>query len=664
MTRTLLLFTLSSIALVGMLAAQESDYSEENPPVQEEQSAVVDADNPGMGLLDQATEAKLRASTVLDLGQVIVLCQRAKKMGLSGENLKYCNQLLASTQLQRGLFLAQSLLNSQSRPGDWAMIRQRTLIDLEEAVTVIKDHPTAYLRIAQLNLLPDGNENRAKEALKLVIPCAKSEPPLQLQAVRLLVELEPEPEQREATLAMAAKDGNPQIRMLHALTLLELKQDSRAMDVLQKLIEDESSNDELNDRVVAVLAGFDKHDLAMKILNMLSEKGTDERKNQVDLMKAKLYFKMEQYDHALALLDSLRGKLQGDDESLVNSWMLRSTIHLAMDNTAEALKNIEAAEKIRPDFPPILQQKYDILMEQKKFDEALEVTKKLQSHNPEDRGNFLLEIHVLTELKKYDDALEIAQKLRTQFPENPQWVMILMGIYTKQKVYDKALALVDEQLKETPDDLRWIVAKAQVYSEQKKWDAAVSWLESCLQKNPDSQEITLALIGVLVEKKSFKAAQERIQSLLAKEPNNVFLLRLDSQMSISLGLHHDAVKALMKVVETDPKDYTSINNLAWLLCTSPIDSVRNGRRALELAEKASELSRYKKAFVLSTLAAAHAEMGDFDKAKEWSMKSIDIAKEEQSKSEEEQKELLDNLQKELESFKRNTPFRELLEESN
>jgi tetratricopeptide (TPR) repeat protein len=210
--------------------------------------------------------------------------------------------------------------------------------------------------------------------------------------------------------------------------------------------------------------------------------------------------------------------------------------------------------------------------------------------------------------------------------------------------------------------VRWILAKAGVYSEQKKWDEAVNWLESCLQKNSDSREINLALIGVLFDKKSFRVAKKRIQPLLTDHPDDLMLLRFDSQLSISLGLHSDAVKVLTKVVETDPMDYTSINNLAWILSTSPIDSVRNGHRAVELAKKAGELTRYKRAFILSTLAAAYAEAGDFDKAREWSQQSVDVAKAEKGKTEEERQELLDHLQKEWDCFKQDIPFRELLDE--
>jgi hypothetical protein len=100
-----------------------------------------------------------------------------------------------------------------------------------------------------------------------------------------------------------------------------------------------------------------------------------------------------------------------------------------------------------------------------------------------------------------------------------------------------------------------------------------------------------------------------------------------------------------------------------------MDMVRDGKRALELAEKACKLTDYKEAFIVSTLAAAHAEVQDFDKAKEWSQKCVDMVKADEksldktdTKAVAKHKELLDNVTKELESYKRNEPFRELVTE--
>ena len=667
MKQIVLCAAILSITLYGTNSAQENDDAEtgDTPAI------IIDADNPGMAWLDQATEAKLRANTIADLSQVIALCQRAKRAGLTGENLNYCNQLLAASQLQRGLFLAQRLLEAPNVLVDgWQEIRRQTLNDLEEAVTVIKDQPAAYLRIAQLNLLPDDrdeeqpkDEDRAKEALKLAVESAKDDPALQFQAVRLLADLEPEAEKREAILATAAGSGDPQILLLHALTLFEMKRNEEATNVLKNLIETESGNVGLHERIVALLIDFREFKSAMSILDLLREKGTDTNwLHRLDLMRSEVFAKMEQYDEALKLLDTLLATAQGNRELTVLTLLLRSSTYLAMDNFDKALEDIETAEKLRPDFLPILEHKFKILIEQEDYNAALALVKRLQTIA--DRPQYAIqEILVLNELGKYDEAVEVAQGLRIRYPDGePQWIMVLVEIHLKHEAYDKALELVEEQLKEEPEELRWIIAKTQVFTGQEKWDEAVRWLESHLQREPDSRELNLLLISVFADQKRYRAAKERMRTLLAKNPDDIGLLRFDSQLSISLGLHDDAVRALTKVVEADSEDYTSINNLAWILCTSPLDAVRNGRRAVELAERAAELTQFRRAFVLSTLAAAYAEAGDFDKAREVSKQSVEVAKAERGKTEKERQELLDHLQKEWDAFSQNMPFREMLNE--
>jgi tetratricopeptide (TPR) repeat protein len=71
----------------------------------------------------------------------------------------------------------------------------------------------------------------------------------------------------------------------------------------------------------------------------------------------------------------------------------------------------------------------------------------------------------------------------------------------------------------------------------------------------------------------------------------------------------------------------SINGLARLLATCPDASIRDGARAVQLAQKACEETNYRKANMLGTLAAAYAETGQYDQAIAMAQKAIVVADE-------------------------------------
>jgi Flp pilus assembly protein TadD len=68
-----------------------------------------------------------------------------------------------------------------------------------------------------------------------------------------------------------------------------------------------------------------------------------------------------------------------------------------------------------------------------------------------------------------------------------------------------------------------------------------------------------------------------------------------------------------------------LNNLAWVLATGPQASVRNGGRAVELAQQAERLSGGKDPSILGTLAAAYAEAGRFPEAVATAQRALELA---------------------------------------
>jgi tetratricopeptide (TPR) repeat protein len=83
---------------------------------------------------------------------------------------------------------------------------------------------------------------------------------------------------------------------------------------------------------------------------------------------------------------------------------------------------------------------------------------------------------------------------------------------------------------------------------------------------------------------------------------------------LSIGRISEAMDHHESAISYEPDDAVGISAFAWLLATCPNDSVRNGQRAVELAQRAARLAADKIPTVLHTLAVAYAEAGQFDDA--------------------------------------------------
>ena len=89
--------------------------------------------------------------------------------------------------------------------------------------------------------------------------------------------------------------------------------------------------------------------------------------------------------------------------------------------------------------------------------------------------------------------------------------------------------------------------------------------------------------------------------------------------------HDKAIADYNEAIRLDPKDAPAYNNRAWLWATCPDAKYRDGKKAVQSATTACELSEWKGPNNLDTLAAANAEVGDFDSAVKWQSQAIEAS---------------------------------------
>ncbi len=572
----------------------EIELSDETPIEVE-----VDADNPGQTYLDQAVEIKITANSLKDLNQVIDLVDTALEEGLDAGNTDFAEQILVSSLMQRAGSLSGAVLQ-QPNPDPAQMnralqLRMFALTDLQRAVSLDDDQYQAWMLIGRLQSLPGGNKSEARRAMTKVIQYAEK-----------------------------TKD-DPSVESLSKENL------SQAF----------------------ALRGATQRNSARRLADFNQAVELEPEKSEYLILRAQAHQADKNPDRCIADLD----KAIELAPTSAKAHELKALALLMQEKPEAALESFNRATELAPDSITPYQYRGELYSKMGKLDEAVAQLDRAIEIAPTNLASRLVRAELLLALaQSVEKPTEEEQLAELTEEAISQAAAIRSGL---AKTYrQKALTDIESALQVRPGLVRAHVMRARVLTLLERPEEALNILEQLAKAAPDNLEIQFQLAAYYIDLGRSAAADHSLTKVLELDPENSLAIRLRGDMRLLIGDHAGAIEDFAIAREKGELDASVLNNYAWTLATSPYDEVRNGKLAVELATEACEETNYEQAHILSTLASAHAEAGNFGEAIKWAEKAVARAKE---LGEEDRYD--GQLEAELESYRDGKPWRELQQES-
>lgn len=356
-----------------------------------------------------------------------------------------------------------------------------------------------------------------------------------------------------------------------------------------------------------------------------------------------------------------------NDSSKVEYLLLRAREHQRLGDSDSAVADIDKVLQQTPNNTDAHQLKALVLLTQGQTEEAIASFDRVTELNPKDINPYLLRAEAYNRIDQTAEAIEQLNKAIAIEPAKPETRLLRAQLYLIDDQPEAALADVELVLARQPGSLRGHLMRVQVLEKLGRREEAVDALERISQAAADRPEILLQLASMYHNFKAYEQAIDVLSRVIDQAADNLSALRLRGDMYLSVGNHSEALADFARAYELSPDDSSLLNNYAWTLATSPFDELRDGKRAIELATRAAELTEFEQPHILSTLAAAYAETGKFDRAVEISEQALDLERAVDETSDEalEDRPTLDSqLSSELASYRARKPWRELQQEGD
>jgi tetratricopeptide (TPR) repeat protein len=321
----------------------------------------------------------------------------------------------------------------------------------------------------------------------------------------------------------------------------------------------------------------------------------------------------------------------------------------------QAIVRFRSALAIQPDYAEAQNNLGSALARKGQLDEAIIRFRKAVAIRPNFAEAHLHLGNALLRKGQVDEAILEFQKAVAVRPDLAQLHDTLANALLQKGQVDEAIVQFQKTLEIHPDDDQAHYSLGIALHQKGLTDEAILEFQEAVAIRPGFAEAQNNLGNCLLQKGRVDEAVTRLRKALEIHPDYPHAHYNLGNALLQKGQVDEAIVQFQRALAIQPdsaEPRRMLAGIAWRLATSPNPGLRNGTKAMELAQQTDQLAGGKDPMMAAILAAAYAEGGRFDQAIAVAQRAMDLATGQNNAA------MVAALKEQLKRYEAGSPFRD------
>ncbi len=227
--------------------------------------------------------------------------------------------------------------------------------------------------------------------------------------------------------------------------------------------------------------------------------------------------------------------------------------------------------------------------------------------------------------KEFDRAIADFDQAVRRMPQEAMTYCLRGCAYAAKRDLERALTDYNEAIRLDPKLVCLYGERATAYVMKGDHDRALADFNEAIRLDPAYAHLYYDRGRVHVLKQDFGRAFADFSEVIRLKPGHADAYCARGSAGIALRKYAGAAADFQEAARLEPTLAMAHANVGFLLATCPEATLRDGKRAVGCARKGCELTHWQQPAMVSVLAAACAEAGDFRGAVKWEKNALDLA---------------------------------------